>query len=55
MFIEEFALLEASYTVVRLLQTFQGIKMADGGPIQEKQTVTLVVANADGCKVSLTR
>ncbi|MCJ1432813.1 hypothetical protein MMC27_002170 [Xylographa pallens] len=52
---QDFALLEASYTVIRFLQTFRGIKMANGGAKQEKQTVTLVVANADGCKVILTR
>ncbi|MCJ1392480.1 hypothetical protein MMC18_005347 [Xylographa bjoerkii] len=52
---QEFALLEASYTVIRLLQTFRDIKPANDGQMQEKQTVTLVVANADGCKVILTR
>ncbi|MCJ1283495.1 hypothetical protein MMC26_002825 [Xylographa opegraphella] len=52
---QEFALLEASYTVIRLLQTFRGIQLADNTPAREKQTVTLVVANADGCKVILTR
>ena len=55
MFAEEFALLEASYTVIRLLQSYQGIRLADDRSIQEKQTVTLVVANANGCKVILTQ
>lgn len=52
---EKFALLEASYTVIRLLQTFPQIEPADDLPIQERQSLTLVVSNANGCKVRLRR
>lgn len=52
-FVEEFALLEAGYTIVRLLQTFGRIERAAEMLAPERQTVTLVVANADGCKVVL--
>lgn len=52
---EEFALLEAGYTIVRLLQTFDQIDRAVEMPARERQTVTLVVSNADGCKVVLRR
>ena len=54
-FVEEFALLEAGYTIVRLLQTFDRIERAAEMRTPERQTVTLVVANADGCKVVLRR
>ena len=46
-------MLEASYTVIRLLQTFQHIEPAGDSPVQERQSLTLVVSNADGCKVLL--
>ncbi len=52
-FAEEFALLEAGYTIVRLLQSFDRIERAAEMPARERQTVTLVVSNADGCKVVL--
>lgn len=51
---EDFALLEASYVVIRLLQCFSHIKPADNSQSNEKQIVTLVLANAHGCKVVLT-
>lgn len=55
---EEFALLEASYTIVRLLQTFENIELVDEGTVDRRllpeHTVTLVVASAKGCKVRLT-
>ena len=55
---EEFALLEASYTIVRFLQTFENIELVDEGTVDRRllpeHTVTLVVASAKGCKVRLT-
>lgn len=55
---EEFAFLEASYTIVRLLQTFMQIELADEETVDQqshpRHTVTLVVASANGCKVRLT-
>lgn len=55
---EEFALLEASYAIVRLLQTFENIELVDEGTLDRgllpEHTVTLVVASAKGCKVRLT-
>ena len=55
--VEEFALLEAEYTIVRFLQTFRNVEMAT----EEEKTVdhpdhtlTLVLASAKGCKVKLT-
>ena len=55
--LEEFAILEASYTIVRLLQTFGTIELAEAETEYErmypKHTVTLVMASADGCKVRL--
>ncbi|KHN98863.1 Cytochrome P450 [Metarhizium album ARSEF 1941] len=54
---QEFALLEVAYTVARLVQVFPKIKLPPGEPAvkvgQEKQILTLVVASAEGCRVSL--
>lgn len=54
---QDFALLEVSYTVCRLIQTFPHIAVPDAEPHvevgQERQTLTLVVASADGCRLSL--
>jgi len=50
---QEFALLESSYAIVRLLQTFSSFEyageeeMPDVG--EERQEVTLVLQSADGC------
>ena len=57
---QEFALLEAGYTVVRLLQTFEAIEMVEGKEFNvpagdEKQVLTLVVASGDGCWVRMRR
>ena len=56
--VEEFALLEASYTIVRLLQTFTNIELAEEETVDQRDhpdhTVTLVLASAKGCKVKLT-
>lgn len=53
----DFALAEAGYTVVRLLQRFQTIKLPKGEPLEltgvEKQVMTLVVSVKDGCKVEI--
>ena len=50
-------MLEASYAIVRLLQTFGKIQLAEGeSPYEQsypKHTVTLVIASANGCKVRL--
>lgn len=52
-----FALTEAAYRVVRIIQRFQTIKLPDGVPIEltgvEKQTITLVVSITEGCGVEL--
>lgn len=54
---EDFALMEVSYTVVRLLQTFPAISLPLGEKIEpvgtEKQRLTLVLQSADGCKVQM--
>jgi len=56
---QEFALLEASYATVRLLQVFTDIQLVDGlresTPGSEKQILTLVLASANGCNVNLSR
>ena len=53
----DFALTEAAYTVVRIIQRFHKIKLPDGVSVEltgvEKQTMTLVVSITDGCKVEL--
>jgi hypothetical protein len=53
--IEDFALLEAGYTVVRIIQRFQQIELpldeSCPGIGLERQNLTLVVASADGCRV----
>ncbi|POS74692.1 cytochrome P450 CYP4/CYP19/CYP26 subfamilies [Diaporthe helianthi] len=54
---QDFALLEVSYTICRLVQVFPHIAIpaserhVDVG--QERQTLTLVVASADGCRLSM--
>lgn len=53
--IEEFALLEASYVIVRLLQTFERFEYGSEHQFvelgKERQDVTLVLASADGCQI----
>jgi cytochrome P450 len=49
---QQFALTEASYTIVRLLQEFKGIEDRDGTPWIEQ--LALTVASANGVKVALT-
>ncbi|QLI72644.1 uncharacterized protein G6M90_00g083950 [Metarhizium brunneum] len=54
---QEFALLEVAYTVARLVQVFSKIELPSGEREvkvgQERQILTLVVASAEGCVVSL--
>jgi cytochrome P450 len=54
---EDFALMEVSYTVVRLLQTFDVIELPEGEvnePVgSERQTLTLVLSSADGCRATI--
>jgi cytochrome P450 len=54
---EDFAQMEVSYTVVRILQTFSQVKLPVGEPNEpvgsERQRLTLVLSSADGCKVEV--
>ncbi|KAG0649621.1 Cytochrome P450 [Hyphodiscus hymeniophilus] len=54
---KDFALTEASYGIVRILQTYPNLRLPPDVPIvpsgQEKQIITFVVASAEGCKVLL--
>ncbi|KAI9718169.1 MAG: hypothetical protein M1828_006801 [Chrysothrix sp. TS-e1954] len=59
---QDFALLEAAYTVTRLIQVFGKIEMvedekkSDTSHIgEERQTLTLVVASGEGCRVKMVR
>ncbi|OAL42680.1 cytochrome P450 alkane hydroxylase [Pyrenochaeta sp. DS3sAY3a] len=53
----DFALTEAAYTTVRILQRFHKIELPEGELVElvgvEKQTMTLVVSIKDGCKVRI--
>ncbi|KAI1779447.1 cytochrome P450 alkane hydroxylase [Hypoxylon cercidicola] len=55
----DFALTEACYTIVRILQRYPTIKLPDGEKPElvgaEKQTMTLVLQITDGCKVEICR
>lgn len=56
---QDFALMEVSYTVIRLLQTFPNLSLPsdeDDTELigQEKQRLTLVLLPADGCRVRTT-
>ncbi|KAJ5129843.1 uncharacterized protein N7515_005882 [Penicillium bovifimosum] len=54
---EDFAQMEVSYTIVRMLQTFSHISLPIGEPNEpvgsEKQQLTLVLLSAEGCKVEI--
>lgn len=56
---EDFALMEVSYTIVRLLQTFGVMELPRGETVKpvgsERQTLTLVLSSADGCRVKVKR
>ena len=55
--LEGFALVEASYTIVRLLQKYPTIKMTEDQAYErtgsESQKMTLVMSIADGCVLQL--
>ena len=55
--IEDYALMEASCAVVRILQTFPNIRLPAGHNVvptgQERQNLTIVISSADGCEVRL--
>jgi cytochrome P450 len=56
---QDFALMEVSYTIVRLLQAFPVMSLPAGEknePIgTERQRLTLVLSSADGCRVEFDR
>ncbi len=53
----DFALTEAAYTVIRLLQQFPNLCLPVDSKIEvvgvEKQTLTLVVLSTEGCMVDI--
>lgn len=54
---EDFALMEASYAIVRILQKFPRARLPPGVPNEpvgsERQNLTIVLSSADGTKVLL--
>lgn len=56
---QDFALMEVSYTIVRLLQACPLISFPEGEKVEivgmEKQRLTLVLSSADGCRVQIER
>lgn len=54
---EDFAQMEISYTIVRMLQTFSQILLPQEEPNEpigsERQRLTLVLSSAEGCKVEI--
>ena len=54
---QDFAMLEASYTIARIVQRFSNIGLPKGESLaevgREKQALTLVVACAEGCRLEL--
>jgi hypothetical protein len=55
--IVDFALIEAAYIVVRIIQRFPTIKLPKGEMVElvgvEKQTMTLVMSIIEGCKIKI--
>lgn len=53
----DFALTEAAYTVVRLVQEYPTIRLPEGTVPElvgvERQTMTLVISVTEGCKIEL--
>ena len=53
----DFALTEAAYTIVRILQRYPTIKLPAGERVDvvgaEKQSMTIVIQIEGGCKVEL--
>ena len=58
-FLVDFALTEAGYIVVRLLQSFANIKLPDREAVElvgvEKQVATLFISIKDGCRVEISQ
>lgn len=56
---QDFAIMEASYAIVRIIQTFPQIELseeeAEVAVGRERQALTLVVSSAEGCVVNLKR
>jgi cytochrome P450 len=54
---EDFAMMQISYTIIRLLQTYAVIRLPKGEVVEsvgtERQLLTLVLSSADGCRVTL--
>ena len=54
---EDFAIMEISYTIIRLLQAFMAITLPEGTHTEpvgtERQRLTLVLSSADGCSVTI--
>lgn len=55
--IEDFALMEASYAIIKILQTFPSMRLATGVPNEpvgaEKQTYTIELYPREGVEVEL--
>ena len=55
----DFALTEAAYTTVRIIQKFPTIKLPEGELVElagvEKQKITLVMSITEGCNVELSQ
>lgn len=52
----EFAMLETTYTIVRMIQRFHFIDVPEGETMEigkEKQLLTLVLTSAEGCRLRL--
>ena len=53
----DFALTQAAYVVVRLLQRFPALKLPEGEKVElvgtEKQRATLVLSIKEGCRVEV--
>lgn len=56
---EDFAQMEISYTIVRILQEFQHISLPRGEPNEpvgsERQRLILVLSSAEGCRVEISK
>ncbi|MCJ1462095.1 hypothetical protein MMC07_000695 [Pseudocyphellaria aurata] len=54
---KDFALMEASCAIIRIIQTFPNLRLPPGLPQEptglERQSLTIVISSADGCKVLL--
>ncbi|KAL9066240.1 MAG: hypothetical protein Q9161_007697 [Pseudevernia consocians] len=54
---KDFALMEASCAVIRIIQSFPNLRLPPDHPVvptgQEKQTLTVFLSSTDGCKVLL--